>query len=482
MRRAVRAFSPFWRGACGRPSHYTPDMNIPESRTGTWSSRSAFVWVAVGSCVGMGTLLRFPAQIQTFGAVPFLAAYLVCLVLMAWPILAAEWGLGRWMRGELVSGFANTASAAGLTRKWRVLGAVMVVTAALVLSYYSVIAGWGLAYLMRAIGGVINAEELPVLVSEYQSLVMEPERGLSWHTLFMVATCVVVVQGFRAGVERLSVRLIPGAMLVAACLVIVLLMRTEFRPDWALLLTAKTSFWDLQLWLTAVREAFITAGLGLGAMMTLGAYLPSDVRLLPTAALVIGLDVLFGILMTLALFLLCGTTGGTGFELVFIGLPQALPPGLPGVLIGTTFYGLLVAMSLTSAVVLLEVVSRFSMERWRHTRIHSVTTAAAVIWALGVASLLSFSGAAALDASQFSIFDALMTATAQLAAPVSALMVCLFAGRLLPPDLRRAVFGPSSAVGYPLWAALLRYPARVGAVIIVLEAMGVFGAIQALWF
>lgn len=457
-------------------------MNIPESRTGTWSSGGAFIWVAVGSCVGMGTMLRFPAQIQTFGALPFLSAYLVCLVLMAWPILAAEWGLGRWMRGELVSGFANTASAAGLTRKWRALGAVMVVTAALVLSYYSVIAGWSMAYLMRAIAGVINAQELPVLVSEYQGLVTEPERGLAWHTLFMVAVCVVVVQGFRAGVERLSAKLMPGAMLVAAGLVIVLLLREGASPDWSQLLAAKTSFWGLQLWLAAVREAFITAGLGLGAMMTLGAYLPTDVRLLPTAALVIGLDVLFGILMTLALFLLCGTTAGTGFELVFIGLPQALPDGFSGVLIGTVFYGLLVTMSLTSAVVLLEVVARFSMERWRHTRLHAVTTASMVIWALGVASLLSFSGTASQDASQFSIFDALMTATAQLAAPVSALMVCLFAGRLLPADLRRAVFGPSSTIGYPLWAALLRYPARVGAVVIVLEAAGVFRAIQALWF
>lgn len=455
-------------------------MNIPESRTGTWSSRGAFVWVAVGSCVGMGTMLRFPAQVQSFGAIPFLSAYLLCLLLIAWPILAAEWGLGRWMRGDLVSGFANTATTAGLTRKWRWLGGVMVVTAALVLSYYSVIAGWGMAYLVRAAGGVLNAQPLPALVDNYQQLVSEPERGLAWHTLFMVVTCVVVSRGFRSGVERLAIRVLPASMLVTALLVLVLLFREAPAPDWRALLAPKTSPLDLELWLTAIREAFITAGLGLGAMMTLGAYLPGEVRLLSTAGIVLGLDVMFGILITLVLFLLGGVSAGTGFELVFVGLPQALPEGLNGVLIGTVVYGLLVVMSLTSAVVLLEVVTRFAMERWRHTRIDAATTSAAVIWALGVASLLSFSGPASLDAEQVSIFDALIIATAQLAAPISALAVCVFAGRMIPSDLRRAVFGESG--GYSVWAALLRYPARVGAVVIVLDAIGVFAAIRALWF
>jgi len=425
-------------------------------------------------------MLRFPAQVQAFGALPFLSAYLLCLLLIAWPILAAEWGLGRWMRGDLVSGFANTAETAGLTRKWRVLGGVMVMTAALVLSYYSVIAGWGMAYLVRAVGGVLNGQELPALVNNYQKLVSEPERGLAWHTLFMIVTCMVVSRGFRSGVERLATRVLPASMLVVALLTIVLLTKEGPKPDWPTLLAPKTPLWELDLWLTAIREAFITAGLGLGAMMTLGAYLPSDVRLLPTAGIVIVLDVVFGILTTLVLFLLGGASTGTGFELVFVGLPQALPEGLNGVLMGTVIYGLLVIMSLTSAVVLLEVVTRFAMERWRHTRIDAATTSAAVIWALGVASLLSFSGPASLDAKQFSIFDALIVATAQLAAPISALAVCVFAGRMIPSDLRRAVFGESG--GYAVWAALLRYPARVGAVVIVLDAAGVFKAIKALWF
>lgn len=456
-------------------------MHIPESRTGTWSSNRAFIWVAVGSCVGMGTMLRFPAQMQAFGAIAFLSAYLLCLLLIAWPILAAEWGLGRWMRGDLVSGFANTAETAGLTRRWRVLGGVMVVTAAMVLSYYSVIAGWGMAYLVRAVGGVLNAQALPALVNNYQALVGEPERGLAWHTLFMVVTCVVVSRGFRSGVERLAMRVLPASMLVVSLLALVLLLRNDPPPDWQALLAPKTSLLALDLWLTAIREAFITAGLGLGAMMTLGAYLPSDLRLLPTAGIVIMLDVIFGVLTTMVLFLLGGgASTGTGFELVFVGLPQALPAGLSGVLIGTLVYGLLVVMSLTSAVVLLEVVTRFAMERWRHTRIDAATTSAAVIWALGVACLWSFSGPASLDAEQFSIFDALIVATAQLAAPVSALAVCVFAGRMIPPDLRRAVFG--QARGYSVWAALLRYPARVGAVVIVLDAIGVFKAIRALWF
>ena len=211
------------------------------------------------------------------------------------------------------------------------------------------------------------------------------------------------------------------------------------------------------------------------------------------------LAVIFGVLTTMVLFLLGGgASTGTGFDLVFVGLPQALPAGLSGVLIGTLVYGLLVVMSLTSAVVLLEVVTRFAMERWRHTRIDAATTSAAVIWALGVACLWSFSGPASLDAEQFSLFDALIDTTGRInlgsgtpdfVVPdfvVEPMVASLRAQRLSytawagMPDLRRAVFG--QARGYSVWAALLRYPARVGAVVIVLDAIGVFKAIRALWF
>jgi neurotransmitter:Na+ symporter, NSS family len=454
-------------------------MNIPEPHTGTWSSTGAFVWVAVGSCVGMGTLLRFPALVQGFGAAPFLLAYGLCLLLMAWPLLVAEWGLGRWMRGDLVNGFAATARMAGLTRAWWLLGAMMVLTAGVVLSYYSVIAGWGLAYWVRAAAGLLNATSNVDLAREYQQLVHEPERGLAWHTLFMVGTCIVVAHGFRSGLERLALRLLPATLAVSAVLLLTLLLGRGPSVAWSDLLAPKVAYWDVDLWLAAVREAFITVSLGIGVMMTLGSYLPRDTRLMPVALGVIGLYLVFALVAALNLFLLGESAAVSGLELVFIGLPMAMPDGVAGVAVGLVMYGLLVVMSLTSAVVLLEVVTRYMMERKRLTRIGAATSAATVIWILGVGSLMSFAGISALDDGQLTVFDAASWVTGQLAAPLAALAVCVFAGRLLPPDLSRSVFG--GVRGYAVWSFLLRYPARIGAVVIVLEALGVFRALRALW-
>lgn len=457
-------------------------MEIREPRFGTWQSTRSFVWVAVGACVGMGNLVRLPGLTEQHGGVVFLGFYLLAMALVGLPLLVAEWGLGRWMREEPVSGLGHVAEGAGARAQWRWLGMLMVASAGLILSYYSVMAGWSLGYVFRAASGALAGQAPADLVATFLTLAREPERGLAWHTIFMVMACIVVAHGFREGIERIALRIIPLSLLVALLLVGYLLWRQPIDALVAWLRPALPPAGLLVTALRALQEAFVTLSLGLGVMLMLGSYLPARTPLVRTASLVIGLDLLFSMTLGAALYLLLGGADlapARGLGVIFQSLPLALPSGVEGALLGVTFYGLVVILTLASAVALLEPVTRFAMERWRVTRVFAATSAAVVIWALGVLTLLSFAGDAPLRFAGVTVFEALQFVTAQLAAPLAALLFCVFCARIIPREMARAAYG--SGWGFGLWYFVLRYPTRVVLMVLLLQALGVTEALLGLW-
>lgn len=457
-------------------------MEIPEPRLGTWTSTRSFVMVAVGACVGMGNLVRLPELLSLHGTWPFLGVYLGCILLVGMPLLIAEWTLGRWMRGDLVSGFDRLAQVAGTRRIWRWLGAMMVLTAGLVLSYYSVIAGWSLAYVFRVASGSLAGASEAELIARFLALAGEPERGLGWHTIFMVTACVVVAHGFREGIEHTALRLVPASLLVALLLLAYLIWRTPSGEGAAFLLLTSTGPVTAALFWAALQESLITLSLGIGAMLALGVYLPAQTRMLPTALAVVGIDLFFALILGVSLALVLGgseATGAAGLGVIFQELPQALPPDLEGTLIGLAFYSLLAMMTLTSAVVLLETVTRYVMERWRLTRVFACTASAMGIWAIGVLSLLSFAAEPMMRIDRFTVFEALRGVTAQIFAPLAALLICIYVGRLLPVPFAKAAYGPSA--GFAFWWWALRYPARMGAALVLLQAFGIVDWVVAFW-
>lgn len=459
-------------------------MEIPEPRLGTWTSTRSFVLVAVGACVGMGNLVRLPELLAEHGTWPFLGLYLACILLVGLPLLIAEWTLGRWMRGDLVAGFGQLAVAAGTRRAWRWLGGMMVLTAGLVLSYYAVIAGWSLAYVFRSASGSLGSADEAELGARFLALAGDPERGLGWHTIFMAAVCIVVAHGFREGIEHAARRLVPASMVLAVALLGYLVWRLPAEGDLAVRWLVPAAPLSLALFWDALQESLITLSLGIGAMMALGVYLPAQTRMLPTALMVVGIDLVFALVLGLALVLLLGGSGGggvpaAGLGVIFQKLPQALPQGLEGALIGLAFYLLLAMMTLTSAVVLLETVTRYAMERWRLTRVYACTTAAMGIWAIGVLSLLSFAEEPLMQVGGTTIFEALRGLTAQVFAPLTALLVCIYAGRLLPVPLARSAYG--APLGFAYWRWALRYPARMGALLVLLQAFGIVDWVIAFW-
>jgi NSS family neurotransmitter:Na+ symporter len=433
--------------------------------------------------MGIGNIARLPYLMGQYGGWVFLLAYVLALLLIGLPILVTEWALGRWMRDEGTAGFGHLAEQAGGNPRWRWLGGIALAGAAMVLSYYSVVAGWSMGYTFRAAAGTLGGDPIKT-AQQFLDLAQDPERSLAWHTLFMVATCVIVAQGFREGMERAARYFVPTAFLVMLIIGAVAFRYGDpvaaadylFKGDWTRL------GWRGAV--EALQQAFFTLALGFGAMLTLGAYLPANQVLAPLGFLVILLDTVFSLIagfVLLCFVMSAGVTPTPGLTMLFQTLPQALPEGWIGIAIGTPFYLVLSIVTLLSAAALLEPLTHYLMQRLRLTRVFAAVSAAMLVWYLGLGSLLSFGILSEARLLGQNFFEWMQLLSTTLIAPTFAILMCYVVANLLPPDLRAAIAGPRETRWMAASRVLLRYPARLALLTIILYAVGVLDWFERLW-
>lgn len=459
-------------------------MNIRESSYGYWSSTRAFVWVAAGACIGIGNVARLPYLMGENGGVLFLAAYVLALLLVGLPLLVTDWMLGRWMRDDLVSGFNRLAETAQARRIWRGLGILILTTAALVLSYYSVIAGWSLAYAFRATGSALSGMDAEQARSTFLYLAQDPERGLSWHTIFMVVACIIVAHGVREGIERAALRLVPAAVLLGLLLCIYAMARGDSAAALDYLLRPDFERFGWRSALEALHQAFFTLGLGIGVMMTLGSYLDTRTPLKRVALTVIGIDLTFSLVAGTAVYALilhAQLPPTSGLALLFQVLPRALPEGLAGAVVAVSFYVMLFMITMTSATVLLETVTRYLMERMRTTRVFAAAAGSIGIWTLGVPTLLSFSVIQDVHVFGLNFFEVAQWLTVSVFAPLAALLVCIFAARIMPREFAQTALGESRGWMFSAWSLFLRFPARLALIVLLVYSLGLLDWLLKLW-
>lgn len=458
-------------------------MKIRESHLGTWTSHRAFVWVATGAVLGIGNVVRLPMLMTEHGGLLFLLAYLAALAVVGVPLLVAEWMLGRWTRSDVGTGFAQLAADARVDWPLRRLGWLALGGAVLLLSFYSVVAGWSLGYMFRgASGDLAGVGERSRAV--FLDLARDPERSLAWHTVFMVMACMVVSHGFRDGIERAAGYLVPTSFAYLGLLVGLVVWRGDTGPALRALLAPDLARFGWRGGVEALQHVFFTLGLGFGVMATLGTYLSAQAPLLRCALWVVALDTLFSLtagVVVISLVLAAGLTPSNGLTLVFETFPQSLPFGWTGIAFGTLFYLAMVMATMASAVALLEPLTRFLMERFRYTRVFAATAGAVLVWYLGLGSLLSFGYFADLELLQRNFFEWMQWLSSTLIAPISGLLMAGLASQLLPRELTRAAFDHRNAWIYPAWRVLLAYPARIGLIVILLSTLGALDWLARLW-
>lgn len=450
-------------------------MAIKKSIHGEWSSRFAYILAATGSAVGLGNIWKFPYITGENGGGAFVMVYLACVVAIGIPIMIAESLMGRRGRQSPINTLATLSEEAGAHKNWHYLGWMGVIAGILILSYYSVIAGWASAYVFKAIFGGFSSDAT-IVKETFDNLMASPVQLVFWHTAFMVATMSVVMRGVKGGLEKAVQLLMPTLFTLIIILVGYAMTTGEaYFKGLSFLFSPDFSEIDADAVLTAMGHAFFTLGLGMGAIMVYGSYLPSDVSIAKTSLYIAGADTVVALLAGIAIFPLVFANGlepGAGPGLIFQTLPIAFGNMTGGWLFGILFFVLLVFAALTSAISLVEPVVAWLVENKDFTRVKASVLSGVVIWGLGICVALSFNVWSDFKIFDKTIFDLLDYLTANLMLPIGGFAIAIFAGRVMQKKHVIEELGISEKQ-FKVWEVLICYVAPGAVFLVLLDVIGI---------
>ncbi len=454
---------------------------------GQWSSRWAFILAATGSAVGLGNIWRFPYLTGENGGAAFVLVYLICVLMVGIPILMAEILVGRRGRQSPINTMYALAEEEGLSRYWSLLGWMGVAAGFIILSYYSVIAGWTVAYIFRTGSGLFIDADATYSKKIFVELISDPEKLLAWHTTFMLMTVIVVSRGVKSGLEQ-AVRFLMPALFILLLVMVGYAMSTEkfmdginylFVPNFEQL-AEKNFFADILL--PALGQAFFSLSIGMGAIMIYGSYLSQRSSITFNSFTIAIADTTVAMLAGIAIFPIVFTYGlepGGGPGLIFMSLPIAFGQMPFGTFFGTLFFVLLMFAAWTSAISLLEPAVTWLVENKNMSRVKATALAGVIGWLLGLITVLSFNywafsfefAGVVKENGMFDIFDIL---TSNVMLPIGGLLIAIFTAWLMARKSTIDELGLGDSLLYQSWRFAVRYIAPFGVIIIFLNAIGLF--------
>lgn len=441
-----------------------------------WSSHLGFLLAAAGSAIGLGTLWKFPYVTGQFGGGLFVLIYMLSIFFIGIPVFVAELILGRRAQRGAVGIFETLGPPA-----WKIAGWMGVAASFLIMSYYSVIAGWGLNYVLMSMNQFYENKDAAQITSIFNTLASSPDITLFWHFAFTALTVAVVYPGVRQGVEYWSRRMTIALLflLVGLCAYSITLegfgdaMRFVFYPDF--------SKFNVNGALEALGLSFFTLSLGQGIMLTYGSYLKRTEDI-PATSGIIGVMITFvSVLAAVMIFPIIFTFGATpegGPGLVFKTLPLLFSK-LPGALIiSTSFFLLFVFTALTSSVALVEVVAANFMDLLGWSRKKAVLTVGLASFIFGIPSALSdtntlFANWAAIYGKNFFITIDSLVSTWLL--PIGGLLISIYVGWIFDPKESREEFelGTKYSWLFAPWFFFIRWVCPIAILLILLQKSGI---------
>jgi NSS family neurotransmitter:Na+ symporter len=357
-----------------------------------WSSRWLFGLGVAGAAMGLGNIWSFASVAGTHGGGAFVLIYLVCLTVFGIPLMMAEILLGRAGRLSPI----NTARRlTRLTRRsgtWISVGWSGTFAGMLILSYTGVFAGWALHYVFVMLQGGLAQPDAQVAANTFETFIASPWQVVGWQSLFMAVIIYIVGRGVR-GLETAIRWMMPIALTLLVALILFGAASGGFGQAIQYLFQPRWDQLHLDGVLMAMGQAFFTLGLGMGAVMTYGAYLPATVSLLDCAAAIVLLDMLvtFGAaLVVLPIVFAGGLSPGMGLAAVFETLPLAFAQMRFGGVFGASLFLLIVIAAIVTAIALLEPAVAYLFEEYNAKRSRAAVSLGVIVWIVGLGTAFSF--------------------------------------------------------------------------------------------
>lgn len=475
-----------------------------------WSSRAAFIMAAVGSAVGLGNLWRFPYVAGENGGGAFVLFYIICVAVIGLPILVAELFIGRRGGMSAVGSVVKLAKAEGRSPMWAAQSWIGMIGAFIILTFYSVIAGWVLAYVIMIGGDLIasigrsgiaglgatafEGQSSEQVAAKLGELLNDPTRMIAYHAVFMVLTVGIVMRGVKGGIEAAVMFLMPAFFVLLIVLLGFAMIEGDAPQGVDFLLGVR--FDDLWAGVkngsvisAALGQAFFSIGLGSALMATYGAYMRQEQDLPKSARLVAIADTGVGIIAGLAIFPIVfamGLDAGSGPTLMFQTLPLAFQ-GIPfGGIFGLMFFVLGFFAAITSSIALLETSTKWVDEQTKSDRrLFSAGGIGIVVFVIGVLNALSqvpTVGPNGEDQTSFwntwqplgdmTLFKGMvlldfLSATTDLVLPIAGFITAVFAGWVVSTSTAREAIGFKSEAWFQRWRFLIRYVCPVSILLVI---------------
>lgn len=430
-----------------------------------WGSRFGFIMAAAGSAVGLGNVWRFPYITGKYGGGAFVVFYLAFVVIIGASIMLAEFAIGRSAKLDSVGSFKKLGGGA-----WTIVGWMGFFCGFVILSYYAVIAGWTLAYILKSFTGLMEIAGAGKAADAFVSFIGDPVQAVLFHILVMIIVIGIVFKGIAGGIEKSCKVLMPALFVI----LIILIVRSVTLPGaiagLEFYLLPDFSKLSAEGLLAAAGQAFFSLSLAMGIMVTYGSYISKD-EYLPTAArTIVFLDTLVAILAGLVIFpaaFAFNVQPNAGPGLTFITLPAVFAQMPVGSVFSAAFFLLLFIAALTSAISLFEVTVSYAIDNLHWNRKKSTLVMGAAITLLGIPSALS-QGACKINVMGMSFLDFADFITNNVVMPVGAIFIALFVGWVWTKGAKDEIMAGANQEFklYSLWLFICRFVAPIALAII----------------
>lgn len=454
---------------------------MTSSNRASFGSKLGVILASAGSAVGLGNIWRFPYEAGNHGGAAFILVYLGCVLFFGIPIMIAEFTIGRRSRANTAGAYQRLAPGT----QWRWVGRMGVLAGFLILSYYSVVAGWTLEYIFESVTNSFTGKDATGFINAFNDFIENPWRPVIWMGVFLISTHLFIVKGVEKGIERSAKIMMPMLFILLIVLAVCSISLPGSGSGLEFLLKPDFSKVDANVLLGAMGQAFFSLSLGMGCLCTYASYFRNDTNLPRTAFNVAAIDTLVAILAGFIIFPAAFSVGiqpDAGPGLLFITLPNVFVQAFGNtpiliMLFSLMFYVLLAVAALTSTISLHEVVTAYLHEEYHFTRKKAARMVTCGCIALGTLCSLSLGIGKEYTIFGLTLFDAFDFLTAKLMMPIGGFLIATFTGWYLDKKIVWEEVSNHGALHpwiYRTLLFLLKWLCPIGIALIFINELGLF--------
>ncbi|MGY3715503.1 sodium-dependent transporter [Sutcliffiella cohnii] len=440
-----------------------------------WKTKIGFIWAAAGSAIGLGAIWKFPYVAGTGGGGAFLLVFLLFTLFLGLPLLVGEFVIGRKAQSDAVSTYTKLAP----NSKWNVIGKLGVFTSFLLLSFYSVVGGWIILYIIEVFAGGLNGLSQAEYGPLFGQVISKPFWTLLGQLLFMFITILVVSQGVQKGIEKASKIMMPALLVLFIVIVFRSLSLDGALEGVKFLLIPDFSKLTSESILFALGQAFFTLSLGVSVMVTYASYLPKTQNIPFSALSIVIINIVIALLAGLAIFpgvFSFGLEPDAGPVLIFAVLPAVFSQLPLGMFFFLAFLVLFLFAALTSAFSMIEIIVAAFTKKDNSKRKKTTWLVGILIFIVGIPSCLSYGVMADVTIFDKTFFDLFDFIVSNILMPLGALLLAIFIPlKVSKSELMEELRAGSNirASIFNVWYYLLKYFTPVAIIIVFLDVIGV---------